>query len=260
MVCIFVQRAKAKRCERTDCGPSRRCRQAGILDAGRRSLLQSLREDTDRQSREEKRRLEDETDEERLCDAQQIGLDLFDGPQAGGAPAGAGNRCTWSESAAGECRWPSGWPAKCAFCSTRKSRSGRSTSRSTATTWARASAGRCSEAPRSRFDLDGAEVVLVDDVLFTGRTVRAALNAICDLGRPACIRLAVLVDRGHREIPIQPDVVGLAVKTDRARSRPRAACARSIRSKRSSRSRTGQPATRLREEHDSDSRDAAPRR
>ena len=64
------------------------------------------------------------------------------------------------------------------------------------------------------FDLDGAEVVLVDDVLFTGRTVRAALNAICDLGRPACVRLAVLVDRGHREIPIQPDVVGLHVTTD----------------------------------------------
>ena len=65
------------------------------------------------------------------------------------------------------------------------------------------------------FDVDGAEVVLVDDVLFTGRTVRAALNAICDLGRPACIRLAVLVDRGHRELPIQPDVVGLTVETNR---------------------------------------------
>lgn len=64
------------------------------------------------------------------------------------------------------------------------------------------------------FNVDGAEVVLVDDVLFTGRTVRAALNAICDLGRPACIRLAVLVDRGHREIPVQPDVVGLHVATD----------------------------------------------
>jgi pyrimidine operon attenuation protein / uracil phosphoribosyltransferase len=64
------------------------------------------------------------------------------------------------------------------------------------------------------FDVDGAEVVLVDDVLFTGRTTRAALNAICDLGRPACIRLAVLVDRGHREIPIQPDVVGLNVTTE----------------------------------------------
>ena len=51
------------------------------------------------------------------------------------------------------------------------------------------------------FDVDGAEVVLVDDVLFTGRTVRAALNAICDLGRPASVRLAVLVDRGHRELP-----------------------------------------------------------
>jgi pyrimidine operon attenuation protein/uracil phosphoribosyltransferase len=75
------------------------------------------------------------------------------------------------------------------------------------------------------FGVDGADIVLVDDVLFTGRTVRAALNAICDLGRPACIRLAVLVDRDHREIPVQPDVVGLHVRTDygervRVRVRP----------------------------------------
>jgi pyrimidine operon attenuation protein / uracil phosphoribosyltransferase len=63
------------------------------------------------------------------------------------------------------------------------------------------------------FGIDGAEIVLVDDVLFTGRTVRAALNAICDLGRPAAVRLAVVVDRGHREIPIQADVVGLALPT-----------------------------------------------
>src|SRR3954463_12878329 len=66
------------------------------------------------------------------------------------------------------------------------------------------------------FDVEGAEIVLVDDVLFTGRTVRAALNAVCDLGRPACVRLAVLVDRGHRELPIQPDVLGLSVPTDRS--------------------------------------------
>jgi len=66
------------------------------------------------------------------------------------------------------------------------------------------------------FDVEGAEIVLVDDVLFTGRTVRAAINAVCDLGRPACVRLAVLVDRGHRELPIQPDVVGLTVTTDRS--------------------------------------------
>ena len=65
------------------------------------------------------------------------------------------------------------------------------------------------------FQVDGAEIVLVDDVLFTGRTVRAALNAVCDLGRPACVRLAVLVDRGHRELPVQPDVVGLHVRTER---------------------------------------------
>ena len=65
------------------------------------------------------------------------------------------------------------------------------------------------------FNIDGANVVLVDDVLFTGRTVRAALNAICDLGRPAAVRLVVLVDRGHREIPIQADVVGMSLTTAR---------------------------------------------
>ena len=65
------------------------------------------------------------------------------------------------------------------------------------------------------FDIEGADVVLVDDVLFTGRTVRAALNAICDLGRPASVRLAVLVDRGHRELPIRADVVGLEQATER---------------------------------------------
>jgi pyrimidine operon attenuation protein/uracil phosphoribosyltransferase len=65
------------------------------------------------------------------------------------------------------------------------------------------------------FRVDGAEIVLVDDVLYTGRTIRAALNEICDLGRPARIRLAVLVDRGHREIPIQPDVVGMHLATSR---------------------------------------------
>jgi pyrimidine operon attenuation protein/uracil phosphoribosyltransferase len=65
------------------------------------------------------------------------------------------------------------------------------------------------------FPVDGAEIVLVDDVLFTGRTIRAAINAICDLGRPGRIRLAVLVDRGHRELPIEPEVVGLHLPTGR---------------------------------------------
>jgi pyrimidine operon attenuation protein/uracil phosphoribosyltransferase len=65
------------------------------------------------------------------------------------------------------------------------------------------------------FAVDGVELVLVDDVLFTGRTIRAAMDALCDLGRPAAIRLAVLVDRGHRELPIQPDYCGLRVETDR---------------------------------------------
>jgi pyrimidine operon attenuation protein/uracil phosphoribosyltransferase len=64
------------------------------------------------------------------------------------------------------------------------------------------------------FDVDGADIVLVDDVLYTGRTVRAALNAICDLGRPIRVRLAVLVDRGHRELPIRADVAGIEVETN----------------------------------------------
>lgn len=64
------------------------------------------------------------------------------------------------------------------------------------------------------FPVDGAEIVLVDDVLHTGRTVRAALNAICDLGRPTCVVLAAVVDRGGRELPFQADVVGLKVAAD----------------------------------------------
>ncbi len=59
------------------------------------------------------------------------------------------------------------------------------------------------------FDVAGRYIVLVDDVIFTGRSVRSALAAIIDLGRPKAIRLAVLVDRGGRELPIQPDFVGL---------------------------------------------------
>lgn len=64
-------------------------------------------------------------------------------------------------------------------------------------------------------DLAGRTVVIVDDVLYTGRTVRAALDATTDLGRPAAVRLCVLVDRGLRELPIQPDYVGRFIATDR---------------------------------------------
>ena len=65
------------------------------------------------------------------------------------------------------------------------------------------------------FDLTGFTVVLVDDVLFTGRTVRAALNALNDYGRPKAVQLAVMVDRGHRELPIRPDYVGKNLPTRR---------------------------------------------
>ena len=67
------------------------------------------------------------------------------------------------------------------------------------------------------FDVAGATIVLIDDVLYTGRSTRAAINEVCDVGRPRAIELAVLVDRGGRELPIEPDYVGVRV-----------ACARSL--------------------------------
>ena len=65
------------------------------------------------------------------------------------------------------------------------------------------------------FDLTSRVVVLVDDVLFTGRTIRAAMDAIVDCGRPAAVQLAVMIDRGHRELPIRPDYVGKNLPTRR---------------------------------------------
>ena len=64
-------------------------------------------------------------------------------------------------------------------------------------------------------DLTGRVVVIVDDVLFTGRTVRAALNALSDFGRASCVQLCVVVDRGHRELPLRPDFVGKNLPTSR---------------------------------------------
>ena len=84
---------------------------------------------------------------------------------------------------------------------------------------------RAGEAPRHAqpvvrdtqlgFPLEGRTVVLVDDVLYTGRTIRAAIEALFDYGRPARVQLAVLVDRGHRELPIRPDYVGKNLPTSR---------------------------------------------
>lgn len=65
------------------------------------------------------------------------------------------------------------------------------------------------------WDLTGAVVILVDDVLFTGRTIRAALDALNDYGRPRSVQLAVMIDRGHRELPIRPDYVGKNLPTRR---------------------------------------------
>jgi len=81
--------------------------------------------------------------------------------------------------------------------------------------------GRRAEAPTVHstqldFALDGATVVIVDDVLFTGRTVRSAIEALFDYGRPARVQLAVLADRGHRELPLRPDYVGKNLPTSRA--------------------------------------------
>ena len=79
-------------------------------------------------------------------------------------------------------------------------------------------AGKEPELKGSRvpFEVAGRTVVLVDDVLYTGRTARAAMDALLEMGRPAAIRLAILVDRGHRELPIRADYVGKNVPTARA--------------------------------------------
>lgn len=74
-------------------------------------------------------------------------------------------------------------------------------------------AARTISASEIPFDVTGKNVILVDEVLFTGRTTRAALDAIMDLGRPAVIQLAVLVDRGHKELPIRADYVGKNLPT-----------------------------------------------
>ena len=66
------------------------------------------------------------------------------------------------------------------------------------------------------FDVSGRDVVLVDDVIYTGRTVRAAIEAVFSCGRPRSIQLAVLIDRGHRELPIRPDFVGKNIPTSRS--------------------------------------------
>ncbi len=66
------------------------------------------------------------------------------------------------------------------------------------------------------FAIDGKKVVLCDDVLFTGRTIRAAIDALVDFGRPAQVQLAVLIDRGHRELPFRPDYVGKNIPTSKS--------------------------------------------
>ena len=95
-------------------------------------------------------------------------------------------------------------------------RSATSTSASTATTSPRAPTRRSLHASHIDFDVTGLTVVIVDDVLFTGRTVRAAIEALFDYGRPQRVQLAVLADRGHRELPIRPDYVGKNLPTSRA--------------------------------------------
>jgi len=68
------------------------------------------------------------------------------------------------------------------------------------------------------FSIDDKHIILIDDVVFTGRTVRAAMDAIFDIGRPGQIELAVLVDRGHRELPIQPDYCGKVIQSKRSQT------------------------------------------
>ena len=124
-----------------------------------------------------------------------------------------------SRSSASTAAAPSS-PSACASCSstcsTPTSRSATSTSPSTATTSAERPDAPVVHATQRRLpDSSGATVVIVDDVLYTGRTVRAAIDALFDYGRPARVQLAVLADRGHRELPIRPDYVGKNLPTAR---------------------------------------------
>ncbi len=79
--------------------------------------------------------------------------------------------------------------------------------------WTRLTSRPVVQRTEIEFPIDDLDVVLVDDVLYTGRTVRAAMDALLDIGRPATIQLAVLVDRGRRQLPIQADYCGLSMKT-----------------------------------------------
>lgn len=82
--------------------------------------------------------------------------------------------------------------------------------------WTRISPHPVIQATDISFSVDGRDILLIDDVLFTGRTIRAAMDALIDFGRPNRIELAVLVDRGHRELPIQANYVGKSMPTRRA--------------------------------------------
>jgi len=82
--------------------------------------------------------------------------------------------------------------------------------------WTRISHHPVVQATDISFPVDGKQIILIDDVLFTGRTIRAAMDAIIDFGRPDRIELAVLVDRGHRELPIQANYVGKFIETRRS--------------------------------------------
>ena len=95
----------------------------------------------------------------------------------------------------------------------RRSRSAFSTSTCTATTSARWTSSRWSAPPRFRSPCEGKDIILMDDVLYTGRTIRAALDALFDHGRPARVQLLVLIDRGHRELPIEARFIGRTVQT-----------------------------------------------
>jgi pyrimidine operon attenuation protein/uracil phosphoribosyltransferase len=84
--------------------------------------------------------------------------------------------------------------------------------------WTKISSQPILQGTNITFSIDDKHVILIDDVIFTGRTVRAAMDALFDIGRPGKIELAVLVDRGHRELPVQPDYCGKVIQTKRSQT------------------------------------------
>ena len=149
----------------------------------------------------------------RLMSASEIERTLVRLAHKSWRKATAAKTWRWSASSAAAFRWLSGWASSSPASKSAPSTPACSTSSSIATTSPPPACVPVVTPGAIGFDVEGRDVVLCDDVLYTGRTIRAALDALFDHGRPRRVQLAVLIDRGHRELPIEATYVGKHVPT-----------------------------------------------